>query len=116
MPTMDTAANPLVFSVIGENTMDDAYNKHYFVQRIVIYGGASDGNLMFLNHDGDGDRVNDKGYAISQTIDPVVISEGLVGASTRTETVVNRPFKNFFLDDIPDGGKVEVFYGEPHNA
>ncbi len=86
--------------------------QHIFVKKVVVSGGPADGNVNLLDTDGvlrfapgrhDGEPQNQ--------LDPRVVVSGAVAADSRTEYCLGYRVRGLFLDDVPEGGKVEVYHG-----
>ena len=112
---MDPTTNPWVFSNENDSSHIDYPGQKIWIKRVVIFGGPADGNVMLLDHDGV-QRAEAGGsgrHALEpgNQVDPRIVAEGSIAADTRTEVYMNRYVRGLFLDDIPDGGKVEVHHG-----
>lgn len=110
---MDPTNNPFILDLIGDSSHVDYPGQKIFVKRLVCFGGPLDGNVNLLDHDGvlreeTGTR---HGAEPQNQKDPRIILNGQVAADSRTEIVVNAYVRGLFLDDIPAGGKVEVYHG-----
>ena len=100
--------NPWVFENVGDSSHDVFPAQKIFVKRAVVYGGDADGNVMLLDTDGDDSRLQaGNGRETTGQLDPQPVVEGLVAAQTRTEVLIGHYVRGLFLDDIPEGGKVE---------
>ena len=109
---MDVTRNPWVFDSVGDSSHDVFPGQKIFVKRAIVYGGDADGNVMLLDTDGTLREGPGRHNAEPQNqLDPQPVVEGLVAAQTRTEVNIGHYVRGLFLDDIPDGGKVEVYHG-----
>ncbi len=108
---MDGSANPFVFSVKGDSSHTINPGQKFYISRLVIFGGDADGNMTLLTGDGTTSFLDARGREVNAGFDPHIIAEGEVAAQTRTEVILNRRVRGIYLDDLPDGGKVEVYHG-----
>ena len=100
-----------MLTVAGDTSHLALPGQHIFIKRIVIFGGPNDGNVMLLDIDGSTSVKDAKAREVSIGKDPRIVAEGLVAADSRTEVLFGYKVRGLFLDDIPDGGKVEVYHG-----
>ena len=110
---MDPTTNPWVFANEGDSSHNFFPGQKIYIKRVVIFGGDADGNVMLLDTDGTLRKQAGSIYGTepSNQQDPRIVAEGLIAADSRTEVDMDTRVRGLFLDDIPDGGKVEVYHG-----
>ena len=108
---MEASANPFVFSVKGDSSHTINPGQKFYITRLVFFGGPADGNIALMTGDGTTEIKDSLGREVNAGFDPHIIAEGLVAADSRTEITLNRSVRGIYLDDVPPGGKVEVYHG-----
>ena len=106
----DFQGNQFVMENPGDSSHDNFPGQQIYVGEVHLYGGDDDDNVLLLDTDGqpyEPGSTNKNGIQL----DPQVIASGTISASTYTRVPVNRRVRGLFLDDIPVGGKVEVYHG-----
>ncbi len=111
---MNMQENPITFDTVGDITHDEWPNQHVYIKRMHIYGGAATGNLMILDHEGHTVREGGNRHSAEPVNlrDPRIIFNSSVANDSFTVIEVNKEYRGIYLEDIPAGGKVDVYHGE----
>ena len=105
--------NQFTMDAGGDSSHDNFPGQHIWVNEIHIYGGDNDGNLMLLDTNGTLRAGPGRHEAEERNqLDPRIIASGNIVSDTFTRVPINRKVRGLFLDDIPDGGKLEIYVGD----